>query len=95
MSCWELKQRTRNKRKMVFTDFFFTHTVNIFIKFDYREKLSENGILNYSKNHNVVLMFWTAVHWYTVCFDFPHIDRHGSSWFKVLRKKNASTKWEF
>lgn len=27
----------------MFTDFFFsTHTVNIFIKFDYREKLSEN-----------------------------------------------------
>lgn len=40
-------------------------------------------------------MFWTAVHWYTVCFDLPHIDRHGSTWLKVSRvKKNASGKWE-
>lgn len=80
----------------MFTDFFFsTHTVNIFIKFDYREKLSENGTLNYCKNQNVMQMFWTAVHWYTVCFDLPHIDRHGSTWLKVSRvKKNASGKWE-
>ena len=40
-------------------------------------------------------MFWTAVHWYTVCFDLPQIDRHGSTWLKVSRvKKNASGKWE-